>query len=225
MRSPEPTASAPSAAPPPPSPSAEPKPKPTPAATPGTGKLQAEAEAAAASGDFGQAAQLYGQALQQEPANAKAKAGLENARGAIASLAKTFVLGKTQVEGAAARSDMKAFDTRDVSVRKPAEVPGRLEIAASPEHVKPGDALRLQVFLQNDGNKAIRLQALTVATTVDTVRQNAPATPLVKEVAARQRVLVLEITETWKPVANVWRLEVQVTSDKGETYTNALSWK
>jgi hypothetical protein len=53
----------------------------------------------------------------------------------------------------------------------------------------------------------------------------APATPLVKEVAARQRALVLELSETWKPVVSVWRLEVQVTSDKGETYTNLLSWK
>ena len=64
-----------------------------------------------------------------------------------------------------------------------------------------------------------------LATTADTVRSSAPATPLVKEVAARQRALVLEISETWKPVASVWRLEVQITSDRSETYTNVLSWK
>jgi hypothetical protein len=223
--SPEPPAPAPSEPPRPSSPAAEARPKPVPTATPGAGKLLADAETAAAAGDFGQAAQLYGQALQLEPNNAKAKTGLDTSRAAIASLARTFVLGKTQVEGAAARGDMKAFDTRDVSVRKPAEVPGRLEITASPDRVKPGDALRLQVYLQNEGGKAIKLQALSVATTADTVRQSAPQTPLVKEVAARQRALLLEISETWKPVQNVWRIEVQVTSDKGETYTNALSWK
>lgn len=211
-------------APPPASPPSEPK-RPTPTTTPGASKLLSEAEAAANSGDFGRAAQLYGQALQQEPANAHAKTGLETAKAAVAALARTFVLGKTQVEGAAARSGMKSFDTRDVSVRKPAEVSGRLEIAASPERVKPGDPVRFQVFLQNEGSKAIKLQALNVATTVDTVRSSAPATPLVKEVAAKQRALVLEISETWKPVASVWRLEVQVTSDRGETYTNLLSWK
>jgi hypothetical protein len=223
--SPEPTSASPSAAPSAAPVAAEPKPKPTPSATPGAGKLLEEAEAAAAGGDLGRAAQLFGQALQQEPANPKAKAGLESARAALAALARTFVLGKTQVEGAAARGDMKAFDTRDVSVRKPPEVPGRLEIAATPDRVKPGDAVRLQVFLQNEGAKPIKLQALSVATTVDTVRTSAPVTPLVKEVAARQRALVAEISETWKPVADVWRLEVQVTSDRGETYTNVLSWK
>jgi len=219
--SPEPSAAAPTPAPP----AAAPKPKPTSTATPGPSKLLTEAEEAAASGDFGQAAQLYGQALQREPANAKAKAGLEAARAAIASLARTFVLGKTQVEGAAARSDMKAFDSRDVSVRKPPEVPGRLEIEAAPDRVKPGDAVHLKVWLQNEGGKPIKIQALSVAATVDTVRSSAPVAPLVKEVAPRQRALVLEISETWKPVAGLWRLEVQITSDKDETYTNVLSWK
>jgi hypothetical protein len=208
-----------------PSPAAEPKAKPLPAATPGTGKLLAEAEAAALAGDFGRAAQLYGQVLQQEPASSRAQSGLESAQATIAALARTFVLGKTQVEGAAARSDMKAFDTRDVSVRKPAEVPGRVEIVAAPTRVKPGDPVRFQVFLHNEGSKTIKLQALSVATTVDTVRSSAPATPLVKEVAARQRALVFEISDTWKPVASVWRLETQITSDRGETYTNLLSWK
>jgi hypothetical protein len=223
--SPEAVTAVPGPPPPSASPAIGPKPRPTPTTTPGTGKVLAEAEAAATAGDFGQAAQLYGQALQQEPANAKAKAGLESAQAALAVLARTFVLGKTQVEGTAARSGMKAFDTRDVSVRKPPEVGGRLEIVASPSRVKPGDPVRFQVFLQNEGNKPIKVQALSVATTVDTVRSSAPATPLVKEVAARQRALVLEISETWKPVANRWRLEVQITSDKGETYTNLLSWK
>lgn len=223
--SPEPSAAAPTAAPTAAPPAAEPKPKPTPTPSPGPTKLLTEAEEAAASGDFGQAAQLYGQALQREPANAQAKAGLEAARAAIASLARTFVLGKTQVEGAAARSDMKAFDPRDVSVRKPPEVPGRLEIEAAPDRVKPGDVVRVKVWLQNEGAKPIKIQTLSVATTVDTVRSSAPATPLVKELAPRERALVLEISETWTPVADLWRLEVQITSDKGETYTNVLSWK
>jgi hypothetical protein len=225
--SPEETATMVPTEPRPPSPATEsrPKPKPTPVATPGTVTVLTEAEAAATAGDFRRAAQLYGQALQQEPANPQAKAGLASAQAAIAALTRTFVLGKTQVEGAAARSDMKAFDTRDVSVRKPAEVPGRVEILAAPSRVRPGDAVRFQVFLQNEGTKAIKLTALSVATTLDTVRSSAPATPLVKEVAPRQRALLLEISETWKPVASVWRMEVQITSDRGETYTNLLSWK
>jgi hypothetical protein len=110
-------------------------------------------------------------------------------------------------------------------VRKPAEVPGRVEIVAAPTRLKPGDPVRFQVFLHNEGSKTIKLQALSVAATVDTVRSSAPATPLVKEVAARQRALVFEISDTWKPVASVWRLEIQITSDRGETYTNLLSWK
>jgi hypothetical protein len=220
----EPSAAPPSAPHPAP-PTVAPHPKATTTPAPGVSKLLAEAEAAAAAGDFAHAAQIYGQALQQEPSDAKAKAGLETARAAVAALARSFVLGKTQVEGAAARSGMKAFDTRDVSVKKPVEVPGRVEVEASPAHVKAGDVVQLKIFLQNDGNKAIKLTGLTVATTADTVRSSAPAVPLVKEVAPRQRVLLLEVAETWKPVASVWRMEVQITSDKGETYTNLLSWK
>jgi len=223
--SPEESTATPSPAPPSTSPTVEPRPKPTASASPGPGKLLAEAEAAEAAGDFGRAAQIYGQALQQEPANAKAKTGLEAARAATAALARAFVLGKTQVEGATARGDIKAFDSRDVSVRKPAEIPGRVDIEATPGRVKTGDPLHLKVWLQNDGSKPIKLSGLNVATTIDTVRTSGPATPLVKEVAAKQRVLVLEISDTWKPVAATWRLEVQITSDKGETYTNLLSWK
>jgi hypothetical protein len=218
--SPEPTTAA-TATPPPP----EPKPKPVATAAPGPGKVLAEAETATEAREFERAIPLYEQALKIDPANGKAKTGLDAARAAAAALKRGFVLGKTQVEGAPARGDIKAFDARDVSVKKPVEVPGRVEIEAAPSHVKTGDPVHLKVWLQNDGSKAIKLQALNVATTIDTVRASAPATPLVKEVAPKQRALVLEISETWKPVASVWRLEVQATSDKGETYTNLLSWK
>src|SRR6185436_9186612 len=113
----------------------------------------------------------------------------------------------------------------DVAVRKPAEVPGRVEITASPEHVRPGDALTFKVYLLNDGKKPIRIQTLNVATTMDDVRQSAPVTPQVKEVAPGERALLAEITHEWKPVARRFRVEAQVASDRGETYTNILSWR
>lgn len=207
-------------------PSLEPKPKPVVTVAPGPGKVLEEADTAAQAREFEHAITLYEQALKIDPANLKAKAGLESARAAAAALARAFVLGKTQVEGAAARGEnIKAFDTRDVAVKKPVEVSGRVDIEATPNRVKSGDPVHFKVWLQNDGSKPIKLSALNVATTLDTVRTSGPVAPIVREVAAKQRVLVVEISETWKPVSTTWRMEVQITSDKGETYTNLLSWK
>ena len=207
-------------------PSLEPKPKAVVTVPPGPGKVLEDAETAAQAREFGQAITLYEQALKVDPTNSKAKVGLDAARAAAAALARAFVLGKTQVEGAPARGEnIKAFDTRDVSVKKPVEVSGRVDIEATPNRVKSGDPVHFKVWLQNDGGKPIKLSALNVATTIDTVRTSGPATPTVREVAAKQRVLVAEISQTWKPVSTTWRMEVQITSDKGETYTNLLSWK
>jgi hypothetical protein len=219
--SPSPTVARSAAAQPP----LEPKPKPEATAAPGPGKVLAEAETATEALEFERAIPLYEQALKLDPANSKAKAGLEAARTAAAALARAFALGKTQVEGSPARGDIKAFDARDVSVRKPAEVPGRVEIEVAPARVKAGDPIHLKVWLQNDGAKPIKLTGLNVATTIDTVRTSGPVAPLAREVAPKQRVLVAEISDTWKPVSATWRLEVRITSDKGETYTNLLSWK
>lgn len=220
LPSPEPKV-APTAAP-------SPAPKPTPSVTaaPAPGKALTEADAAVEAREFERAVLLYEQALKADPTNGKAKAGLEAARAAAAALARAFVLGKTQVEGAPARGEnIKAFDTRDVAVKKPVEVSGRVDIEPTPNRVKTGDPVRIKVWLQNEGGKPIKLSALNVATTIDTVRTSGPVAPAVREVPPKQRVLVVEIAETWKPVSATWRMEVQITSDKGETYTNLLSWK
>jgi outer membrane biosynthesis protein TonB len=142
--SPEPTRPEPRVARTAPSPAVEPKPKPATSPTPGPAQVLAEAETAAEAHEFERAIPLYEEALRQEPTNSKAKAGLESARTAAAALARGFVLGKTQVEGGPARGDIKSFDARDVSVRKPAEVAGRIEIEAAPTRVKPGDAVHYQ---------------------------------------------------------------------------------
>jgi hypothetical protein len=214
---------------PPPAPEPTPVPEPTPSATPSPAP-EASPSAAPSSASPGPAKATKVVAASPTPA-AEARPAVEaeavspEAKAAAASLARSFVLGKTQVEGAPAKGSMKAFDSRDVAVRKPAEVPGRVEITASPEHVRAGDALTLKVYLLNDGKKPIRIQGLNVATTLDDVRQSAPVTPQVKEVAPGDRTLLAEITHEWKPVARRFRVEAQVASDRGETYTNILSWR
>ncbi len=172
LPSPEPKV-APTAAP-------SPAPKPTPSVTaaPAPGKALTEADAAVEAREFERAVLLYEQALKADPTNGKAKAGLEAARAAAAALARAFVLGKTQVEGAPARGEnIKAFDTRDVAVKKPVEVSGRVDIEATPNRVKTGDPVRIKVWLQNEGGKPIKLSALNVATTIDTVRTSGPVGP------------------------------------------------
>jgi hypothetical protein len=140
-------------------------------------------------------------------------------------VSRAFVLGKTQAEGVPAQGGVKSFDTRDVAVRKPIEVPGRVEVEASPAQVRTGDTLTLKVYLVNDGKKAIRIQSMNLATTVDDVRESAPANPLVKEVAPGARALVAEVANPWKQASRRWRFEAQIVSARGETYTNILSWR
>lgn len=214
---------------PPPAPEPTPTPEPPPSSSP---SAESEASPSAAPSSAASAAPKVTKVVAASPtpaaeakAPSEAEAATAEAKAAAASLARSFVMGKTQVEGAPAKGSMKAFDSRDVAVRKPAEVPGRVEITATPEHVRAGDVINFKVYLLNDGKKPIRIQSLNVATTLDDVRQSAPVTPQVKEVAPGDRVLLAEIKNEWKPVSRRFRVEAQVASDRGETYTNILSWR
>jgi hypothetical protein len=53
-----------------------------------------------------------------------------------------------------------------------------------------------------------------------------PVRPQTKEVAPRQKALLLAIpSDIWKEDTASWQMEVTVSTARGETYKNTLSWK
>lgn len=198
--------------------SASPEPGPSPSAEPGASPSSEHAPAR----PTGETKAVKAVA---SPATAPSAPTASPSAAALPPATRAFVLGKTQAEGVPAQGGVKAFDTRDVAVRKPIEVPGRVEVEATPAQVRTGDPLNLKIYLVNEGKKPIRIQSLNLATTVDDVRESAPAAPLVKEVGPGERALVAEVTNPWRPASRRWRFEVQIVSARGETYTNILSWR
>ncbi|HKC14241.1 MAG TPA: IPT/TIG domain-containing protein [Vicinamibacteria bacterium] len=184
-----------------------------------------EADSTAKGRKFEAAVQIYDEVLKKEPENARARTGRTTAQSAVASLQKTFASGKTAGEGRGARSDMKAFDVREVSVKKPAEVPGRLEFEVIPPRLAAGDAYRVKVFLQNEGSKGIKVATLRVSSALNGARSDAAVPPPKVELAPRERALLYEEAGVWRDGVTSWSLDVQVGSGRGDTYRNQILWK
>ncbi len=213
--------------PPPPTPS--PTPQPTPSATPASPRVAdflAEAATVESARRYDDAIALYEQALAAEPGNAKAQAALKAAQGAASALRKTFLPGKTVVEGpTVARGNFKEFDTREVAMRKAPEVPGSIVFDISPGSLLGGDRYAVKIYLQNEGAKPIRISSMKLTTTVNgnAATTVVPARP--GEIASKGRVLVHEAQGVWKEGTTSWSLDVQISSAKGDTYRNQADWR
>ncbi|HXB57790.1 MAG TPA: IPT/TIG domain-containing protein [Vicinamibacteria bacterium] len=184
-----------------------------------------EADSVAKGRKFESAVQLYDEILKKEPENARARNGRTTAQSAVASLQKTFTSGKTAGEGRGARGDFKAFDAREVSVKKPADVPGRIEFEVIPPRLAAGDPYTVKVFLQNEGSKGIKVATLRVSSALNGARSDAAVPPPKAELAPRERALLYEETGVWRDGVTSWTLEVQVGSGRGDTYRNQIHWK
>jgi hypothetical protein len=187
--------------------------------------MLAEADGAAQGHKFESAVQLYDEVLKKEPENARAKTGRTTAQSAMASLLKTFTSGKTAGEGRGARGDFKAFDAREVSVKKPADVPGRIEFEVVPPRLAAGDPYTVRVFLQNEGSKGIKVASLRVFNALNGARSDAAVPPPKAELAPRARAILYEEAGVWRDGVTSWSLEVQVGSGRGDTYRNQILWK
>ncbi len=227
----EPASSAmpPTGAPPASSPTLEVKnatPTPTPSpAGPDLAALIDEAEGAATGRKFESAVQLYDEVLKKEPENARARTGRTTAQAALASLLKTFTSGKTAGEGREVRGNFKAFDSREVSLKKPPEVPGRIEFEVTPPRLTAGDPYTVKVFLQNEGSKGIKVATLRVSSALNGARSNIPVPPRKAELVPRERALLYEEAGVWRDGVTSWSLEVLVSSGRGDTYKNQILWK
>jgi hypothetical protein len=182
----------------------------------------------------------YDQALVLDPVNAAAIQGRQAAIGAkaIADAAtsgprpgggKTFVAGRTDAKGTEQGALVGFEDSAGVDVKKgtaAAELPGKILFEASPVSPKPGERFKVSVFLVNEGQQAIPLASMTVATVLDGKRQSGSVPLSVTTVAPGQRAPVFQTPDqVWKEGTQSWTMEIVLRTTKGETYRNTLAWK
>ena len=75
--------------------------------------------------------------------------------------------GRTVVQTQNAKADMAGFDTADVSVKKAPDFSGRIEFAVNPPRVQPGESYAVQIYLVNEGKKAIKVGGVSVTTNLN----------------------------------------------------------
>jgi serine/threonine-protein kinase len=183
----------------------------------------------------------YDQVLAIDANNAAAVQGRQAAIGAkaIADAAasgprpgggRTFVPGRTEAKGTEQGGLVGFEDSAGVEVKRgtaAAELPGKVVFDASPPSPKPGERFRVSVFLSNEGSQAIQLKAMQITTTADGRPQRGNVPPATTTVAPGQRALVFQTPGEmlWREGTQSWAMEIVLTTAKGETYRNTLSWK
>jgi hypothetical protein len=189
--------------------------------------LVGQADGALAAQKYDAAAALYDEALKLDPGSERARSGKTSALAGAAVFKKSFVPGRTSVQsGKAAKGSISGFDSEDVSVAKAPDYSGRIEFEANPAHVKPGDNYSVKVFLVNDGKKAFKIGGLNIGTVVNGARSGGGTVSApTSEVGTQQRVLLQEVPGVWPESVNSWALEVVVTSNRGDTFKNQLTWR
>jgi hypothetical protein len=139
---------------------------------------------------------------------------------------RAFVAGETVVESRKAVSnDLRGFDASGVEVKRAPDIPGRIEFEVIPANVKAGEPYTVNVFLSNHGTKAIKVDAVTVVSTLNDTRSRGTLKPKAKDVPPQERTLVAELPGIWREDVSAWAMEVTISSAKGDTYRSRLAWK
>jgi hypothetical protein len=94
-----------------------------------------------------------------------------------------------------------------------AKFPGRIEFDVSPRNPKPGDAYTIKVYATNTGDKAVKVDAMTVTTKRNGAVVGTSSSPRARDLAPLQKTLIDEISGTWEE-ANAWALEAEVVVKK-----------
>jgi hypothetical protein len=90
-----------------------------------------------------------------------------------------------------------------------------------PPAVRPGEPFVVRIHLRNDGRRAVKVRAVSLAAVVDGRRDPAPVKPLQREVPPQSRALVAEYSGVWGGALS-WALEAVVTADRNETVSSRL---
>jgi hypothetical protein len=190
------------------------------------------------------AIKLYEDALRLDPQNARADQGRSGAitarsvaeaaasGGGGAKTGKSFVASRTQASSGEEKGGNvpPGFeDSAGVVAKKgtqAAELPGKINFDFNPDTVKPGERFTANISLLNEGLAPIQIQSLVVTTTINGKRAGGgPVSPLAKEVAPKQKTVVLSVSDIWKEDTNSWTMEVTVRTILGETYKNSVKWQ
>jgi serine/threonine protein kinase/tetratricopeptide (TPR) repeat protein len=206
--------------------------------------LLTEADNALAGQKYDAAIGLYDEVLKRDPQSGRAAQGRT---GAIAARAlsqaasgggsarptgRTFASGKTTAQSVESRSGGAAPEgfevTPGVTAKKgsqAAELPGKVLFEVDPERVKGGEGYTVKVYLMNEGNAPIQISQMMVTTRINGRSVTAPVPAQVKDVAPRQKALLMSSRDIWKDDITAWSMEVTVSTSRGETYKNQVSWK
>jgi hypothetical protein len=166
-------------------------------------------------------------ALRLDPNNAQAKSARANAIARRDLARRRFVGGRTRVQTEKADAGgLAGFDTGAADLRKAPDFQGRVEFQMTPpQGIEPGDAWTLQVYVVNEGKKAIRVQGVTLTTQVNGTGTATPVPVRTAQIAPQQRALVGETSGTWADGTTAWATNVSVTANKGDSLSATISWR
>ena len=206
--------------------------------------LLTQADNALAGQKYDAAIALYDEVIKRDASNQRA---LQGRGGAIAARAvaqaassggparpvgRTFASGKTQAQSIETRkggAGAEGFEPdTNVVVKKgsqAAELPGKILFDIDPAAVKPGESYTVRVYLLNEGNAPIQITQMMVNTRINSRGVSAPVPAQVKDVAPRDKALLMSSRDIWKEDTTSWSMEVTVSTARGESYKNQVTWK
>jgi tetratricopeptide (TPR) repeat protein len=102
--------------------------------------------------------------------------------------------------------------------------PAAVQFEMTPPEVRPGDSYTLKVVLVNNGDAPLKIKSATANARANGGR----ATPLsgsiqAHQVAPHEKGVVLEVSGQWPEGVNTWRLDVTISSDRGDEYKSFLT--
>jgi hypothetical protein len=94
-----------------------------------------------------------------------------------------------------------------------AKFSGKIEFDVTPRNPKPGDSYTIKVYATNMSDKAVKIDALTVSTKRNNNVVATSSSPLTRDLAPLQKVLINEVKGTWEESTS-WALDAEVTIKK-----------